>query len=170
MNTVHLHLLLNHLPVVGTIIAVVLLAYALARRSDELVRTGFGMLVVLALVAGAVYLTGEPAEEAVEGLADVSEARIERHEEAALTATILLGAVGVVALGGLLTLRGDAARTRRVGRLVLVLALVPTAAMGYAAYLGGQIRHSEIRPGAVPVESESGPVTEGGGATSGERG
>jgi uncharacterized membrane protein YeaQ/YmgE (transglycosylase-associated protein family) len=150
MSPVHLHLLLNHLPVIGTIVAILLLGYALLRRSAELVRVSLGMFVLLALTAAVVYLTGEPAEELVEGLPGVSEAILERHEEAALVATILLGSVGAVALGGLLVFRKRVTGIPRgFAALALLLALVPAAAMGYTANLGGQIRHTEIRPAGV---------------------
>jgi uncharacterized membrane protein YeaQ/YmgE (transglycosylase-associated protein family) len=150
MNPVHLHLLLNHLPVIGTVVAIALLGYAVLRRSPELVRVGLGMFVLLALAGAVVYLTGEPAEELVEGLPGVSEAILERHEEAALFATILLGVVGAVALGGLLAFRTRATGIPRgFAAAALLLALLPAGAMGYTANLGGQIRHTEIRPGAV---------------------
>lgn len=149
MSAVHLHLLLNHVPVIGTLVAIALLAFALLRRSAELTRVSLGMFVVLAIVGGVVYLTGEPAEELVENLPGVSKGIMERHEEAALIATLLLAGLGLVALGELLAFRRRAAGIPSgFAVLVLVLSLAPAAAMGYAANLGGQIRHSEIRPGA----------------------
>ena len=148
MSTVHLHLLLNHVPVIGMIIGLALLAYAGLRKDDALVRVCLGLFTVLAVVAVAVFLTGEPAEEAVEGLAGVSETLVERHEEAALTATIVLAVFGAVSLGALLRFR-----RRALPRLAMVAllaaALVPAGAMAWTANLGGQIRHSEIRTGAV---------------------
>jgi hypothetical protein len=153
MSAVHLHLLLNHLPVIGTIVAILLLAWAVLRRSPELTRASLALFVLLALAGIVVYLTGEPAEESVEHLAGVSESMIESHEEAALLATLLLGGLGAVALGGLVAFR------RRVGgiprgfaTLALLLSLAPAAGMGYTAYVGGQIRHSEIRPGAAAAD------------------
>ena len=38
MNIAHLHLMLNHFPVVGSVIVALLLVLALYRRSDELGR------------------------------------------------------------------------------------------------------------------------------------
>ncbi|HET7228412.1 MAG TPA: hypothetical protein VFJ16_00280 [Longimicrobium sp.] len=151
MSTVHLHLLLNHVPVIGMVIGLFLLAWAVVRRDQGLARVTLGLFAILAVVVLATFLTGEPAEEAVEGLAGVTEGTIERHEEAALLATIALGVLGALSLGAL-------ARFRRrplphgVSALLLAVALVPAGAMGWAANLGGQIRHSEIRAGApVPV-------------------
>ena len=148
MNTVHLHLLLNHLPVVGTVIGTLLLAVALLRRSDELGRISLGLFGLLGLIAVAVYLTGEPAEDAVEKLPGISDGLIDRHQDAALIATIVVGVIGAFALASLLIYR-----RRALPRWVTVLgfgtALVASSAMAYTANLGGQIRHTEIRAGAT---------------------
>jgi hypothetical protein len=107
------------------------------------------------VLAVATFLTAEPAEEAVEGLTGVSESLVERHEEAALLATIILGAFGGLSLGALLWFRRRAL-PRAVTLLLLAVALVPTGAMAWTANLGGQIRHTEVRPGATaagPVEA-----------------
>ncbi|MFL5381826.1 MAG: hypothetical protein ACJ8GN_04860 [Longimicrobiaceae bacterium] len=148
MSPIHLHLLLNHVPVIGTAIALGLLAWAALRGDERVGRASLALLALLAAVALAVFLTGEPAEEAVEGIAGIPEALIERHEEAALLATIALGVLGALSLAALLLGRG-----RRLSRgamlAVLALGLVPAGAMAYTANLGGQVRHSEIRPGVV---------------------
>ncbi|HYR11541.1 MAG TPA: hypothetical protein VEQ60_27410 [Longimicrobium sp.] len=152
MSTVHLHLLLNHVPVIGTIIGLFLLAWAVFRKDQGLARATLALFAVLAVVALVTFLTGEPAEEAVEGLAGVSEGTIERHEEAALLATIALGVVGAASLSALVWFRRRAL-PRRVMTLMLALAPVPAAAMAWTANLGGQIRHSELRadaPATVP--------------------
>ena len=151
MSTVHLHLLLNHVPVIGTIVGLFLLAWAVFRRDQGLARVTLGLFAILAVVALAAFLTGEPAEEAVEGLAGVTEEAIERHEEAALLATIALGLLGAASLGALVWFR-HRALPRRVMAMLLALALVPAGAMAWTANLGGQIRHSELRAGApAPV-------------------
>src|ERR687891_211232 len=98
MSFTHLHLLLNHVPVVGTFMVTALLALAFARRSSELTKASLAGLVGLAAIAVVVYFTGEPAEEAIENLPGFSEAVTERHEEFAAAATIVLGIVGSIAL------------------------------------------------------------------------
>lgn len=144
MSPVHLHLVLNHVPVVGTLIGLCLLAWAVLRRDDRLVRVCLGMFAVLAAVALVTFLTGEPAEEAVEGLAGVSESLVEQHEEAALLATIALGFLGALSVGVLFRFRARAL-PRQAALLLLAAALVPAGMMAWTANLGGQIRHSEIR-------------------------
>jgi uncharacterized membrane protein len=148
MSPVHLHLLLNHVPVIGTVIALALLALATLRGDDRLGRVSLGLLAVLAAAAVATFLTGEPAEEAVEHVAGVPGALIERHEEAALLATIALGVMGALAAGWLLFFRRRPL-SRGVMLGLLLAALVPAGAMAYTANLGGQIRHPEIRTAAA---------------------
>ena len=98
MNPAHLHLILNHVPVVGTLFGLALLGWGLLRKSEELTKTSLGILIIIALLAIPVYLTGEPAEEIVEHLPGVNEASIEQHEEAALVAFVGILIVGAAAL------------------------------------------------------------------------
>ena len=147
MSLVHLHLLLNHLPVVGAVFGVFLLAIALVRRDGGLAKVSFAILTVIGAVSGAVFLTGEPAQEAIEKLPGFSERLIDRHEDAALLATIVTGTIGALALAALVVYRRRAL-PRWLTMLGLVSALGASAMMAYTANLGGQIRHSEIRAGA----------------------
>lgn len=176
MDAAHLHLLLNHAPVVGLLFASLLLAYGLAIRSDDVARASFWALGLVGLAAVVVYLTGEPAEELVEGLPGFSEAAMERHETAALWATWAAGAVGAAALAGLYVYRG-VGLPRRLGVLVLILAVVAMVPMAWTANLGGQVRHEEIRdsaaygePAAEPVESPERPESDQATTASAEAG
>jgi hypothetical protein len=155
MNIIHLHLLLNHVPVIGAVLGLALLGVAYLRRSDELGKFALGAFAALGAVSVVVFLTGEPAEEIVEKLPGFSKALTERHEEAALVATIVMGVVGFVSLTWLVVFRSRAL-ARWVVPTALVLALGATATMGYAANLGGQIRHTEIRAGGVPATAGEG--------------
>jgi hypothetical protein len=149
MNLAHVHLLLTHLPVVGAVFAVPLLATALLTRCAVVRRVALGAVVVVALLGLPAYFTGEAAEDAVERLPGIAEALVERHEDAAARALVALEVAGAVALLGLaLTLRA-----RDVPAWILVATLLVTAVgaglLGWTANLGGQIRHTEIRAGAA---------------------
>jgi formate hydrogenlyase subunit 3/multisubunit Na+/H+ antiporter MnhD subunit len=145
MDAVHIHLFLNHIPIVGALASVLLLAYATIRKSDEVLRVGFMALVLTALVTIPVYLTGEPAEEVAEKLPGVTDAFIEEHEDAGKLAMIAAVLTGVVALASLLFAR----RSDKVGQtltwVTILLSVVTTGAMVRTGGLGGQIRHTEIR-------------------------
>ena len=98
INPAHIHLALNHVPVLGVLFGTILLAMGLWRRNDTIRRTSLVVLLLTGAAAGAVYLTGEPAEELIENAAGVSEKRIERHEDAAAVATSGAALLGVAAL------------------------------------------------------------------------
>lgn len=147
MSVTHLHLLLNHFPVIGTMMAIALLAVAVLRRSDELGKVSLGLFAALGAIAIFVYLTGEPAEEAIEKLPGFSEAITEEHEEFALVSTIVLAGFGAMALTALGVFRRKVL-PRWMTVSSLALAVVAGGLMGYTAMLGGQVRHTEVRPGA----------------------
>ena len=156
MNAAHLHLLLNHLPVIGTLFTILLLAIGVATKNTSLVRTSLVFFPLLALTAVAVMLTGEPAEHLVKQLPGVAKAAIHEHEEAAEMATYALGALGVASLALLVALRKRPRLPAGFALALLAFSLVPAAAMARTAYLGGQIRHSEIQSGAAARAAESG--------------
>jgi len=145
MSTAHIHLLLNHFPVVGIILVTLLLVVAYLRRSDELTKVSLWSLAVLAMIALLVFLTGEPAEESIEHLPGFSDAITEKHEEVALVATVALGVLGAIALALVAWIRKRVITRKLIG-VVFLLALLGSGMMGYTAMLGGQVRHTEVRP------------------------
>jgi hypothetical protein len=154
MSWAHIHLALNHVPVIGLPIVVLLLIWGLSRRNAELLRAAFGLLVLLALVTLVVQLTGEPAEELVEGLPGVLDSMVERHEEAALIGTIGISGLALLALFGWWRSRGGRPLARGYAAVVLIGGVLLSGYLGWVANLGGQIRHSEIRPQASALSAE----------------
>ncbi|HEX7296863.1 MAG TPA: hypothetical protein VF251_13995, partial [Pyrinomonadaceae bacterium] len=120
MSWIHLHLLLNHAPVVGTFIGLLLLLVAFLMKSDELKKVTLGFFLLIALGTIPVYLTGEPAEEVIENIPGISKAMIEQHENAALFSLIAIEVAGFIALIGLLAFR----RQKRLGNLLATMTFV----------------------------------------------
>lgn len=147
LNPAHIHLLLNHFPVIGTILGFLLLLVAILTKSTPLKRGSFGLFVLIALLALPVYLTGEPAEEIVEGQPGVSQQIIEEHEDSALLSLIAIEALGVVGLVGLVGYRRRDRLPDYLVWSVAILAIVGGGLVARTANLGGQIHHSEVRPG-----------------------
>src|SRR5918996_5980734 len=98
MTAAHFHLAFNHVPVVVMPVAAIMLAYAMASRSADLTKGALVLLLVSTLFGAAAFLTGEPAEAAVEQVAGVSTEAIEAHEQLAPFAA------GATALAGLFAL------------------------------------------------------------------
>lgn len=156
MNPAHVHLLLNHIPVIGIWLGIVLYLVALAKK-PEWRSLSLGVFALMAVLTLPAYLSGEPAEELIRGFPGVSEATIEEHEEAALPALIATLVLGAVALVGLVRFHHAESWSRGYGWLVLALALVAGSLIGRTANLGAHIRHPEIRsttPATAPEPSE----------------
>jgi hypothetical protein len=157
MNWAHIHLVLNHVPVLGTVFGLALFGYAVARRDEGLKRIGLGVFAIVALLALPVFFTGEPAEGIVENAPGISEPLIEAHEGAALFALIGVELLGAVALAGLFaTRRGRGPLSAAITRATVLVSLIAAGLMARTANLGGKIHHTEIRAGVVPaVEGEA---------------
>jgi hypothetical protein len=145
LNGAHLHLMVNHFPVIGIVFSMLLFLYGLIRGSEEIKKTGLGAFILLALITVPVYFTGEGAEKAIKGLPGATEAFIGRHEEMAGLSSVLIEILGIMSLAGLYFFRRFASIPKWFTALVVVLALSGAAVMGLTANLGGQIRHTEIR-------------------------
>lgn len=144
MNLAHLHLLLNHWPIIGTYIGVALILVSLAARSNDVKQAAHGLFAFMALVAIPAYLSGNAAAEAIKNL-NPSAPLIESHEGAAMLAFISLEGTGLVALFGLWRFsRAQEAYSAGTSTLVTVLSIVTAGLMAVAGTTGGNIRHPEI--------------------------
>ncbi len=154
MNLAHLHLILNHIPVVGIPIALLFLAYGFLKQNSQLRKAALFILFGVAAIAVPVYLTGEPAEELVEHLQGVAESFIEAHEDAAVISLVLSIITGAFAFITLWYLNNESkARLLILG--VLAAGCLTTVSFGYTAYLGGQVRHTELRGENATAQPEN---------------
>jgi hypothetical protein len=145
MSATHVHLMLNHLPVLAGLFGMLLLGAGLLRKSEDLKRAGLLLFVGGSLGALPVYLTGQPAETTVRTLPGITSRELEKHKEVAqlaLSAVLVLGGLSAAAFW---LFRKGAAVPRGFALGVLAVALLSSGLLAWTAHLGGQIRHTEIR-------------------------
>jgi hypothetical protein len=148
LDAAHVHLILNHVPVVGAPLLLLLLTLGLWRGSRELITISLVLIAGLAVVTGLVCLTGESAEELVEHAPWFREALAEAHEErAALSLAAVLTTGGLA--GAAFMLRASPRAGRRLTRVTWAGLALSTILLGWTAWSGGQIRHEEVRAEAV---------------------
>ena len=143
-NFVHMHLLLNHIPTVGTIVALGVLLLGFLKGSADLTRGALALFFVIALVSLPTYMTGYSAQKALKDRPGISPELIQRHQSAALVALTVMEATGVLAWFGLWQGRKPTGTARWNAPVVLLLATVSLGLMASAANIGGQITHPEI--------------------------
>ncbi len=159
MDLTHLHLLITHLPIFGSVLGALVLIYGISAKSDSTKTAAYFLFVVAALGAGVAYLTGESAEETVEHIQGVSENMIEQHEESAVLTLVALLVLGVLSLAGVFAIRKKVALSKTLSFLILLVALIGFGLASRTGYLGGQIRHTEIN--TAPSSQSQGELGEG---------
>ncbi len=167
MNIMHLHLALNHVPIVGIFIGTVVLLFSLFFRSSQTKRVALIMIVACSALSIPVYLSGEPTEHIVERTVQLNESVIENHEEAAELSFGLSIALGLAAGFALWSSRKAPQRLdQRTGYALIVLSVACSASLLWTGYLGGQIRHTELLASALPNANTD--MNAGANAESGE--
>lgn len=151
LNWAHIHLILTHIPVIGVGVIIAFFLAGKMRGSRELQWVSLQMLVALALVSVAVYLTGSPASHQLQKLG-VSREIIHRHSQSADFSFTAIETLGAISLGILVKFRFTRQFPTRLGSAWLALALITFGLMAWTASLGGRIRHPEIERPVANLE------------------
>ena len=161
MNWAHIHLILNHIPVLGFIAGSFVLLIGLFARHATTIRAAWLFFVVSGVFAIPVYFTGEPAEAIIERLVRSGESFIEKHEQSGLYAVIAAGILGALSLGALVLWRKAREIPVASPVTILVAAVGVSGLMGWTANLGGKIRHTELRSASLVSDGEINSVSSG---------
>lgn len=161
MDATHIHLILTHFPIVGTIIGTGILTYGYFSKRNDIIKVALVTFVLMALVTIPVYLTGEESEETVEHLAGVSERLIENHEELAEKAILFMGLLAVLSSMSFLAVLRQFSFAKTITLITLIVSFVTFGIFAQVGNLGGQIRHSEIRTNSSNKFIEKGETEKG---------
>jgi len=152
MTLVHIHLLLNHWPIIGAFVGLGLFLVALVANSDDLKQISLAFFAFLALLAIPTYMSGNVANEVLKTNTPLPMELIDTHQGAALLALISMEITGLAALIGLWQFSrmsppapGPVARWNSTA--VLVLSIATVGLMTVVGNTGGAIRHPEILSG-----------------------
>lgn len=146
MNPAYLHLLVNHFPIVLSVVGAGMILLALLLRRDGLWRFGMGCVALAGLGVLAAFFTGNAAEDVMRHAWYVQRGTIGAHQDAgelALWVTLVAAVICAYALWR--TAGRPAPGATAFPSLLRVLtalgALAAAGATGYAGYLGGKIVH-----------------------------
>jgi hypothetical protein len=159
MNLVHVHLWLNHLPILGTLIALALFGIALIFDRDDLKQAGLALFVMIALFSIPAYMSGNAAQNEIKDDPGYSMELIQAHQGSALMAFLFIELTGAVSLVGLWRFSRSEKNPwmERPAKwnliAVLALAIATSGVMAVAGNTGGEIRHSEIAVGPGPTSA-----------------
>ncbi len=154
MDVIHLHLILTHFPIVGTIIGIGIMAYGQFATNDNIKKVALIIFIIMAILTIPVFLTGEGAEETVEHITGVSEQLIEKHEELAEIAIWLMGLLGTLSIINFFAIIKKLSFVKTLSLITLMVSLVTFGLIAKVGNEGGKIRHSEIRTNNVNNDNE----------------
>lgn len=152
----HLHILLNHLPIIGLPISAAALTMALLVKSRPAQLIALLLVLSTAASVWTVNATGESAYKRIRGLADdVGVDWLDTHQERAEKFAPLFYTLTILAAAALLAPRKWPRSATPLALATLVLTMGGAAASGWIALAGGQVRHPEFRSGPAPSSEES---------------
>ncbi|WP_366183411.1 hypothetical protein [Flavobacterium ovatum] len=159
MNDAHLHLMVNHFPIVGVVFGFGILISGIYFRNNGIKNTAYSVFIVAAIAAFLSMYTGEGAEELVEDMPNIGHQIIHEHEEYAEKLALILYAMGLLSIYGFYLNVKTHAKARLLSIIILVIAGVALVFALKTGKSGGEVRHTEIRDTttvSIPVQSPDG--------------
>jgi len=145
MDFPHLHLLLNHFPIIGTMVGAGLFLISFLLRAEDVRRSSLIVFVAMALLAIPAFMTGVGAQEKMVTDSSISNTLIQRHEGAAELAIWFMEITGALAAAALSRAIRKTSPARWSTAAILVFSLATVALMARTGNTGGEIRHLEVR-------------------------
>jgi len=155
MNEAHLHLLVNHFPIIGTLFGLGILITGMLLKNNSVKNTAYILFIVAAFFSAFSMGTGEGAEELVEDLPNIGKEIIHEHEEIAEKFVIIMYATGLFGLLSLYTSIKNHKLAKVISLITLFLALFAAVFAKSVGTSGGEIRHTEIRSNSGTVSNEN---------------
>jgi uncharacterized membrane protein len=155
MTDAHLHLVVNHFPIIGTILGFGILLAGIVLKNNTVKNVTYVLFIVAAIFAAFSMGTGEGAEDAVEEMPNIGKQIIHEHEEMAEKLAIVLYVLGVISLLGLYTNFKNHTKSKLVSYLALIIAAVGIFLAQQVGTTGGEIRHTEIRTNVTNAEQNT---------------
>ena len=142
----YLHVIINHLPIIGLAMGIFAMAIALFLRSRAAQITALAVVAFAAASGPVVFITGEKAYKPIRKLTDdAGSDYLDEHMDRAEQTIGLFYALAILALAGQFVPIWWPKIGTPIFTLTLLLAIISFGAAIYVAQPAGKIRHSEFR-------------------------
>ncbi|NQV53931.1 MAG: hypothetical protein HQ500_12150 [Flavobacteriales bacterium] len=156
MDATHLHLLTNHIPILGSLFGFLLLLTGMLMKNRTVEIVALATILLSAVFTLPTYFSGEEAEHVIEKIQGISEFQLEEHEEHAELSLWMMMVSGILALMALVSYFYAKHLTRITRIATLIVTAIAFATLVPLALHGGKIVHSELRSGDAPsVEAQA---------------
>lgn len=147
MNEAHIHLLVNHFPIIVPIIGILIMLGGLYFRSETVKRTAYAVFILGAILTIPAIVSGEGAEEVVERIQGIDKSFIKTHEDMADIFAVLSYILGGVSVFGLWASIKRKSFSKTLAIITILFSLIVLFFATKTGTSGGEIRHTEIRTG-----------------------
>jgi uncharacterized membrane protein len=142
MDQTHLHLITNHLAIIGTLFAGIVLLIGLISNTVQTRIASFILMLISSIGGYVTFKTGHEAEETVEHMKGISEYVIEQHEELAEKALWFIILLFIASIVGLYAGKKNLQVEKKISWIILIISFISFAIFAWTGYLGGQIMHA----------------------------
>jgi hypothetical protein len=145
MDWVNLHATINEVPAAGIIIGTFLLVISAVAGGRSLKKIAFTLFAAASVCSVLAFLTGAPAETALQDSPGMSRLLVEQHRYAARLAVSLAALLGFIGIVAIRSMSGGRALSRMLLVLALSVALATIAATGWGVYSGILVHNAEVQ-------------------------
>ena len=153
MNWPYIHIVINHFPIILTVVGTAVLILALIVRRRPVWLYALATLTLAGLSVYPVYFAGDEAADATRNTWYIVRQAVDTHDDAAgfaLFWTLLVGAVSAYAWWRMVRREPTTLPPVWLRAVLIVLALMSVSTVARTAYLGGQIVHDSPKLQAPP--------------------
>jgi uncharacterized membrane protein len=151
----HFHIILNHFPSIGLVMALAFFVAALVMDNQVMKRAALVVFTICGVLGVPTYVTGASSMWALTDppMQNISQAAINAHRDLALWTLFGLAATGVSAWIELWRFRYIGRFSSRSLYVVLGFAIITLGLIAETGHRGGQINHPEIRTEPLPTDA-----------------
>jgi uncharacterized membrane protein len=142
MDQTHLHLITNHIAIIGTLFAGIVLFIGLISDTVQTRVAAFILMLISSIGGYITFKTGHEAEETVEHIKGISEYVIEQHEEFAEKALWFIILLFIASIVGIYAGKKNLPTEKKISWIILLISFISFAIFAWTGYLGGQIMHA----------------------------
>lgn len=155
MNLAHFHIVVNHVPSLGSIAALLLLAAGIYRKDEAIKQFAFQVLVLITMAVLPTYISGAEAQRIVSKSTSYSAGMVQLHQNVAMITLLAMTFAGMFAWFGIWEFRRHKRSASFTTAATLIMTTAAVVLVLETASIGGKINHSEIREAADLTVTEA---------------
>jgi uncharacterized membrane protein len=156
MIPVQIHLILNHVPLVGLVFGLIFSVSGMKRSSPQAYLAGLRIFLGIGVINILIVLSGLRSADLLSGASWIDATAVAQHRRVGIMTLALL--LGLSAFSGTILFRlnrGFAHPSRQVQTTILIIAIVGFGMVLWTSSLGGKLRHTELKSEGPRMQSSA---------------